>query len=156
MAWHLKTHQRSVNTGDGDYGAVKSRSNGIAFRERIKDLLVEPPRNHNCLTSIFRDQFLQSVTCLLFSIWDAELVISRCTVTLWSAKESEDLQPRFLPAEMLWPQVKSKNWAIWKYVYGGKPWFDVWNTPCKTTCYMSITNSEDIWDFFFFLKRRLP
>lgn len=47
----------------------------------------------------------------LFSIWDAELVISRCTVGLWSAKESEaemeDSQHRFLPAEILWPQVNT-------------------------------------------------
>lgn len=60
--------------------------------------------------AIFGDQFLQSIMYLFYfpsemqswwsqgALWDFEVQKSR-------ESETEDSQPRFLPAELLWPQV---------------------------------------------------
>lgn len=123
ITWHPKTHQHSVNTGDEDYWLVKSRSNGIAFRKRIKktkkNSLAEPWQYHHWLTSIFGDQFLQSIMCLFYSPsemqswwsqgaqWDFEVQKSRSQ--RWKIHSPGFSPLRF--SDLKWTEW---NWANWK------------------------------------------
>lgn len=123
ITWHPKTHQHNVNTGDEDYWLVKSRSNGIAFRKRIKkkkkNSLAEPWQYHNWLTSIFGDQFLQSIMCRFYSPsemqswwsqgaqWDFEVQKS------WSQRWKIH-SPGFSPLRFSDLEWTEWNWANWK------------------------------------------
>ena len=119
LTWHPSAHQHSGSTWDEDYWLVIADlivllSKRDGKRKKKKNGLAEPQqyRNHTGWHSACHPRGSISSkhnVSLLFSIWDAELVISRCAVRLWSAKESEreieDSQHKFLPAEVLWPQV---------------------------------------------------
>lgn len=108
------TSENSVNTGDEDYWLVQSRSNGLtSFSQKGwkgKNTLAGPWKYRDCLTSIFGDQFLQSIMHLFYSPsemqswwsqgvqWDFEVQKSR--------RQRRKMRiPGFLPAEKLWPQV---------------------------------------------------
>ena len=113
IAWHPKTHQHSVNTGDGDYGGVKSRANGTAFQERIK----RPPCGAATKSKPSDIHLQGSISSkrnasLLFSIWDAELVISRCACETLKCKRVKSSAAQVSPHwEDLTSSEQSQNWA---------------------------------------------
>lgn len=119
ITWHPKTHQHSVNTGDEDYWLIKSRSNGVAFHERHKNILMDPRQYHNWLTSIFRDQFLQSIMCLFYSPSEMQSWWSQGAQRDFEVQKSRSRRwkihiPGFSPlrySDLKWTEW---NWANWK------------------------------------------
>ena len=123
-----KTHQRSVNTGDGDYWLVIADLIVSLSQKGKKKKKKQPGGNHigiittlaDIQPAIFGDQFLQSIMYLFYSPSEMQSRWSRgARRGLWSAKESgagdgrltAQVSPRW---GTLTSSEQERNWANWK------------------------------------------